>query len=477
MSLAPPVPPRAPEAASPGGGPRPAASHLPDPPGPRDTLPLLRLVRFRRDPRRALQELAARHGDVATFRIGRRHFYLLSHPDLVRDVLVTHHRSFIKSYALQRARVLLGQGLLTSEDPVHLRQRRLSQPAFHRDRVAAMGATMVRWAEETAGRWRAGMEVDAGREMNRLTLSIAGETLLGAGVADEADEIRTALTDALGLFHRLHNPFGELLDRLPVPGTLRMRRARARLDATIHRAIAHRRAAGEERDDLLGMLLAARDEEGDGGGMTDALLRDELLTLFLAGHETTANALAWTWHLLAEHPEAEARLHGELRAVLAGRAPTAADHGALPFTRAVLAEAMRLYPPAWTMGREPLEDYDAGGYRLRRGSVVLMSPWIIHRDPRWWSEPAAFRPERWMEPDFEASLPRFAYFPFGGGPRKCIGEGFAWMEGVLALASMARRWRLRPVPGTKVFAEALITLRPVGLRMRVEAVQGGAGSS
>ena len=470
MSLAPPVPPRAPEAASPGGGPRLAASHLSDPPGPRDTLPLLRLVRFRRDPRAALQRLAAEHGDVATFRIGRRHFYLLSHPDLVRDVLVTHHRNFVKSYALQRARVLLGQGLLTSEGAVHLRQRRLSQPAFHRDRVAAMGAAMVRWAEETAGRWRAGMEVDAGREMNRLTLAIAGETLLGAGVADEADEIRRALTDALGLFHRLHNPFGELLDRLPVPGTIRMRRARERLDATIHRAIAHRRALGEGRDDLLGMLLAARDDEGDGGGMTDALLRDELLTLFLAGHETTANALAWTWHLLAQHPEAEARLHDELRTVLAGRAPTAADFGALPFARAVLAESMRLYPPAWTMGREPLEDYDAGGYRLRRGSVVLMSPWIVHRDPRWWSEPAAFRPERWMEPDFEASLPRFAYFPFGGGPRKCIGEGFAWMEGVLALAAMARRWRLRPVPGARVVPQALITLRPVALRMRVEAV-------
>jgi cytochrome P450 len=469
MSLAPPAPPSAPEAAFPGGGPRPA-SHLPDPPGPRDTVPLLRLLRFRRDPRAALQSLATGCGDVAAFRMGPRRFYLLSHPDLVRDVLVTHHRTFIKSYALQRARVLLGEGLLTSEDPVHLRQRRLSQPAFHRERVAGMGAAMVRWAEATADRWRPGMEVDAGAEMNRLTLAIAGETLLGAGgVADEADEIRTALTDALGLFHRLHNPFGELLDRLPVPGTLRMRRARARLDETIFRAIAHRRAQPAGRDDLLGMLLAARDDEGDGGGMTDALLRDELLTLFLAGHETTANALAWTWHLLASHPQAEARLHAELRDVLGGRSPAAADFPALPFARAVLAESMRLYPPAWTIGREPREDYAAGGYRIRRGSIVLMSPWIVHRDPRWWDAPAEFRPERWMEPDFEASLPRFAYFPFGGGPRKCIGEGFAWMEGVLALASMARRWRLRPVPGPPVRGQALITLRPVGLRMRVEA--------
>jgi cytochrome P450 len=427
------------------------------------------LVRFRRDPTAALAGLKQQFGDVATFRLGRRRLYLISHPDLVRDVFVTHHRNFIKSYALQRARVLLGQGLLTSEGEFHLRQRRLAQPSFHRDRVAAMAATMARLAGETADGWRAGMEVDAGAEMNRMTLAIAGETLLGAQVAEEADEIRVALTDALGLFNRLHNPFGELLDRLPVPGTLRMRRARARLDETVYRVIAQRRASGEERDDLLGMLLASRDEEGDGGGMTDEQLRDELLTLFLAGHETTANALGWCWHLLAQHPEAEARLHDELRAVLGGRPPSAADYPRLPFTRAVLAEAMRVRPPAWTIGRQPLQDYDAGGYRIRAGSIVLMSPWVIHRDPRWWSDPEAFRPERWMEPDFEASLPRFAYFPFGGGIRKCIGEGFAWMEGVLSLAALASRWRLRLVDGAKVVAEPRITLRPVGLRMRVEA--------
>ena len=469
MSMAPPA--STPEAASPRGGPNPQ-SRLPDPPGPADRLPLLRLVRFRRDPTAALRTLRDAHGDVATFRLGRKRLYLLSHPDLVRDVIVTHHRNFIKSYALQRARVLLGHGLLTSEGEMHLRQRRLAQPAFHRDRVAAMARAMVRFAGETADGWREGMEVDAGTEMNRLTLAIAGETLLGAGVRDEADEIRDALTDALALFNRLHNPFGELLDRLPVPGTLRMRRARARLDATIYRAIAQRRALGEDRDDLLGMLLAARDDEGDGGGMTDEQLRDELLTLFLAGHETTANALGWTWHLLAAHPEAEARMHDELRTVLGGRAPAAGDYGALPYTRAVLAESMRLYPPAWTVGREPLEDYEAGGYRIRAGSIVLMSPWIIHRDPRWWADAESFRPERWLAPDFEASLPRFAYFPFGGGVRKCIGEGFAWMEGVLTLATIASRWRLRPVPGARVVAEPRITLRPVGLRMRVERSAG-----
>jgi cytochrome P450 len=457
---------RAPHAAPPAGG--AAIALLPDPPGPRGRGTPLRLVRFGRNPLHAIHRLYLRYGDVVTTSLGRRRMYILSHPEMVRHVLVTHHRNFIKSLALQRAQVLLGQGLLTSEGDFHLRQRRLAQPAFHRDRIAAMAATMTAGAEGAADRWRDGLEVDATREMNRLTLAIAGRTLLGVDVEGEADELGRSLTAALGLFDRLYNPFAPLLDRIPVPGTVRMRRARERLDATIYRAIAERRASGDDRDDLLGMLLAARDEEGDGGGMTDRQLRDELLTLFLAGHETTANALAWTWHLLAGHPEAEARLHAELRTVLGGRAPTVDDYPALPYTRAVLAESMRLHPPAWTVGRQPLEDFEAGGYRIRAGTIVLMSPWIVHHDARWWDEPYAFRPERWTAPDFEATLPRFAYFPVGGGPRKCIGEGFAWMEGVLALATLARRWRLRHLPGVEVVGKPGITLRPMGLRMRVE---------
>lgn len=443
---------------------------FPDPPGPRPVLPLARLFAFRRDPPGDLLRMQARWGDVASFRIGPRWFYLISDPELVRQVLVTDHRTFTKSLALQRARVLLGEGLLTSEGEFHLRQRRLAQPAFHRERVAGMAAAMVRHAEATADGWRAGMRVDAAREMMRMTLGIAGETLLGADVGGEADEIGGALSDALGLFTRLHNPIGVLLDRLPISGTLRMRRARQRLDETIYRVIAERRASGEERDDLLGMLLAARDEEADGAGMTDLQLRDELLTLFLAGHETTANALAWTWHLLARNPDAEARLHDELRTVLGGRAPVAADFPALPYTRAVVSESMRLYPPAWTIGREPVRDWRAGGYRIRAGSVVLVSPWVVHHDARWWSEPWAFRPERWMD-GAEAGQTRFAYFPFGGGIRKCIGEGFAWMELVLALATLARRWRLVSIPGVEPVPEPRITLRPVGLQMRVDTTR------
>jgi cytochrome P450 len=441
-----------------------AVRALPLPPGPRG-LPFRHLPAFRRDPLAFLESAHRRYGDVLHFSFGPRHITFLAHPDQVRDVLVTQHRNFIKSGALQRARVMLGEGLLTSEGELHLRQRRLAQPAFHRERIAALGETMVAYARRAADAWRPGQELDVAREMNHLALSIAGKTLYGADVGDEADEIGAALNAAMVTFRkRITNPLGLLLDRLPVPGTLKVQRAIARLDATIYRLIAARRASGEDRGDLLSMLLAARDDEGDGGGMSDQLLRDEALTLFLAGHETTANALAWSWHLLAANPEAEAALHAELDAVLAGRAPTADDLACLPYTRAVLAESMRLNPPAWAIGREPLEDFAVGGFRVRAGTVVLMSPWVTHRDPRWWPDPERFNPGRWTD-EAEAERPRFAYFPFGGGPRKCIGEGFAWTEGMLVLATLAQRWRLAHAPGAEVGRQPLITLRPTGLRM------------
>ena len=439
---------------------------LAEPPGPPRGFPFAGLRAFQRDPIASLERVHARHGDVVHWRFGPRHVYLLAHPEHVRQVLVTEHRNFTKSKALQRARIVLGNGLLTSEGEFHLRQRRLAQPAFHRERIAALGATMVRFAGEAADRWLPGETLDVTREMNRLTLAIAGKTLFGADVQAEADEIFSALTDTLEAFKRLTNPFGAILDRLPLPTTLRVKRAGARLDATVLRMVAARRAEGEDRGDLLSMLLAARDDEGDGGGMTDRQLRDEVLTLFLAGHETTANALAWTWHLLAANPGAEAALHAELDAVLAGRAPTADDLPRLPCTRAVFAEAMRLFPPAWAIGREPKEAFSVDGFRVRAGSVVLMSPWLTHRDARWWPDPERFDPSRWT-PEAEAAQPRFAYFPFGGGPRKCIGEGFAWTEGILVLAALARRWRFRAA-APQVGRQPLITLRPVGLSMVAE---------
>jgi cytochrome P450 len=441
--------------------------NAPTPPGPRARLSLLGLLRFRRDSTGFLARVAREHGDVAHFRFGSRRLYLLSHPDHVRDVLVTRHRNFIKSYALQRSRVLLGHGLLTSEGEFHLRQRRLVQPAFHRDRIEAYGRTMAEHATRMADGWSDGAIVDMAAEMGRLTLGIVGRTLFDADVEDEADELGRALSDAMVLFDRLTIPFTEWLDRLPLPSNRRFFAARERLDATIHRMIEEHRIGGD-RGDLLSMLLAARDEEGDGGRMTGEQLRDEALTLFLAGHETTANALTWTWFLLSQHPHVEARLHAELEMVLGGRAPEPGDLPRLGYTRAVLAESMRLFPPAWVIGRQPKEDFEIGGFRIPAGTIVMMSPWVIQRDPRFWSDPLRFDPERWA-PDAEAARHRFAYFPFGAGPRKCIGEAFAWMEGVLVLAALARRWRARLVPGHPVATRPLITLRPRhGMRMSLE---------
>ena len=417
------------------------------------------LVAFRRNPLSFLTRVARTHGDAVYWRGGPVEFVLLNHPDFVKDVLVTRQAKFVKSRGLQRAKRFLGEGLLTSEGEQHRRARRLAQPAFHRERVASYGEAMVAAAERTRDRWRADEPIDASVEMMRLTLAVAGRTLFGADVEGEADEIREALTLVMGQFNRLVMPFSEYLDRLPLPSNRRAERAAARLDATIFRMIAERRASAEERGDLLSLLLAARDVEGDGSGMSDTQLRDEAMTIFLAGHETTANALTWTWYLLSQDADVEARLHEELDAVLGGRPPTVADLPRLPVAEAVIAEAMRLYPPAWAVGRQALEELEIGGYRVPKGAMVLMSQWVMHRDARFWPRPDRFDPDRWT-PEARASRPKFAYFPFGGGARVCIGESFAWMEGVLLLATLAQRWQLRLAPGARVATQALITLRP-----------------
>jgi cytochrome P450 len=407
---------------------------------------------------------------VARFKAGPQSVYLLSHPDYVRDVLVTNNARFKKGRALQRAKRLLGEGLLTSEGEFHRRQRRLAQPAFHKQRVAAYGRVMVEYAEGVSARWRDRQELDISEEMMRLTLAVVGKTLFDADVESDADEVGAALTEVMNLFGYLMLPFSELLEKLPLPPRRRFLRARARLDAVIYRIIEERRREGRDRGDLLSTLLDAVDEEGDGTGMTNEQLRDEVMTIFLAGHETTANALTWAWYLLAQNPEAEGRLHAELDEVLAGgRAPAPEDVPALRYTEMVVAETMRLYPPAWTLGRLALEDYEVGGYIIPRGSLVLVSQYVIQRDPRFWPDPERFDPERWT-PEAKAARPQFAYFPFGGGPRRCVGEGFAWSEAVLILATLARRWRAHVIPGRAVEARPRITLRPGpgGVPMRIE---------
>ena len=432
--------------------------------------PVGQMYAFSRDPLTLLAGVAREYGDVARFWGGPRPIYLLSHPDHVRDMLVTHNARFRKGRALQRAKRLLGEGLLTSEGEFHRRQRRLAQPAFHRQRVAAYGRVMVEYAERTSARWRDRQELDVSEEMMRLTLAVVGKTLFDAEVESDADEVGSALTEVMNLFGYLMLPFSELLEKLPLPPQRRFLRARARLDAVIYRIIEERRREGRDRGDLLSTLLDAVDEEGDRTGMTDEQLRDEVMTIFLAGHETTANALTWAWFLLAQNPEAEATLHAELDEVLAGgRAPTPEDVPALRYTEMVVSETMRLYPPAWALGRLALVDYEVGGYLIPRGSLVLVSQYVMHRDPRFWPEPERFDPERWTA-EAKAARPQFSYFPFGGGPRRCVGEGFAWTEAVLIRAALARRWRLRLPPGTVVPTEPRITLRPGkgGIPMKVE---------
>ena len=442
---------------------------LPFPPGPRAMFPGRTLVAMRRDPLRFFMGLARDYGDVAGFRLGPERVVLLNHPDHIKAVLVTDARTFLKGRGLERAKRLLGQGLLTSEGESHRRQRRLAQPAFHRQRVAAYGAAMTGSAERARERWEDGDTLDIHAEMMALTLEIVGKTLFDADVGAEAAEIREALTVTMQLFDTVMLPFTELLDRLPLPWNRRFERARARLDATIYRLIDERRASGEDRGDLLSMLLLAQDVEGDGGRMTDLQLRDEAMTIFLAGHETTANALTWTWYLLAQHSDVEAKLHAEVDTVLGDRLPTADDLAQLPFTRQVLAESMRLYPPAWILGRRAIAEYQVSGYALPARTIVLLSQYVTHHDARFFPDPYAFDPGRWT-PEAQATRPRFSYFPFGGGPRGCIGEQFAWMEGILLLATIAQRWRFRLAPGHPVAPYPSITLRPAhGIRMTVHA--------
>jgi cytochrome P450 len=437
------------------------------PPGPPRSLLTTLLYLPARDPLHFFSSMAQTYGDLAYVRMGGEDVFLVNDPRQIRDILVTHQHNFLKGRGLERARRLLGQGLLTSEKETHRRQRRLMQPAFHKDRIAAYAAVMTEYADRMQRGWVDGSTIDAAQEMNRLTLAVVGKTLFDADVESQARDVGRALTAVMDSFWMLMLPLVDTLERLPIPRLRRARAARAQLDAIIYRMIEERRRSPGDRGDLLSMLLLAQDQEGDGRGMTDQQVRDEAMTIFLAGHETTANALAWTWYLLSEAPEVEHRLHEEVDRVLGGRLPTVDDLGRLPYTEQVVTESMRLYPPAWIIGRRAIADYPLDGFIIPARSVVVMSPYLVHRNSRYFSEPARFNPERWT-PEFKAALPPFAYFPFGGGARRCIGESFAWMELILVVSTLAQRWRLRLMTGQQVTPQPVITLRiKNGLRMNL----------
>jgi cytochrome P450 len=426
------------------------------PPGPDSNSWTGSFTRYSRDPLAFLPNAVRTYGDVVGLRFFNYRIYFVNHPNVIEDVLVNEARKFAKGRVLKKNKRLFGAGLLTSEGDFWLRQRRLSQPAFHRARIASYAAAMVKYAVQLAGSWQDGEARDIHAEMMRVTLQIVGKTLFGVEVDHQAQKVG----DALETLMELNSDFRRLMmvpAWLPTPTNVKAELAVRRLDKIIYRIITEGRASGNDKGDLLSMLLHAQDE--DGSRMNDRQLRDEALTLFLAGHETTAGTLSWTWWLLAQHPEVEAKFHAELNSVLAGRNPTLEDLPRLRYTDHVVTESMRLYPPAWGMARLAVEDVEIGGYLVPKGSGVSLAQWVVHRDPRWYDSPDEFRPERWAG-DLAKRLPRFAYFPFGGGPRQCIGNSFALMETTLVLATIAQRFRFRLMPEYPVVPIPSITLRP-----------------
>jgi cytochrome P450 len=423
------------------------------------------------------EHLAATYGRIAHYKLGWQHIVFINHPDFIREILVNHPQEMIKERTQRRMKILLGEGLITSEGAFHMRQRRIAAPAFHRQRIAAYADVMTERAALRRETWHAGQTIDIGAEMMQLALEVVARTLFNTDVTSDVLAINQEVNVIMDLYNYLISlPLAEAYLYAPLPGLTRFRRARARLNAVVHRIIADHRSrahAGNTADsgDLLSMLMASRDEEGgatDGTGMTDEQLRDEIITIFLAGYETVANALTWTWLLLAQNPEAEARFHAELNRVLNGSTATMDDLPQLRYTEMVFAESMRIYPPAWAMGRQSTAPVALGPYRFPAGTYFFFSQYVMQRDPEYFPDPLRFDPERFT-PEAKAARPRFTYFPFGGGGRQCIGESFAWMEGVLLLATIAQKWRLRLLPDQQIDVQPKITLRPkYPIHMRVE---------
>jgi cytochrome P450 len=429
------------------------------PPGPKGKLLTGNLGDMRQSALAFFARCAREFGDVATFRLGLRRIFLVSQPRLIEEVLVTNAKNFTKHFGARLLRSTLGNGLLTSEGAFWLRQRRLIQPSFSRERISTYAPVMVELTDRLIATWRDGETRDVHANMTRLTLEIIARAMFGADVGEKAVTVGEAVADlAAGLARRFQS-IVRLPSFMPGPANLRRRRAAQQIDAILYEIIDKRRQSKEVGEDLLGILIRACDAD-DGAHMTDQQLRDEAITLFLAGHDTTALTLTWGLYLLARHPEAARALEAELDEVLAGRTPTAADLPRLRYTDMVIREIMRLYPSAYVVGRQAIAPCELGGYRVPAGGTILMSQWAVHRDPRWYEEAEQFRPERWAD-GLERRLPKFAYFPFGGGPRVCIGNHFAQMEAVLVLAAIARKWRVSVPAGEEpVQPKPQITLRP-----------------
>jgi cytochrome P450 len=413
------------------------------------------LLPLRRDALNFLD--VCRHAaDVVALRLGPRNARLITDPDLAGQVLTADYGHFHKGQGLQSARPLLGNGLLLSEDDVHKRQRKLVQPAFKPGRIEQYGPIVSDCAQRAMADWRDGDPVDLSREMTALTLVVVARSLFGSVIDDQVDQLSAAMDVMMASFPRHLNPLAPLLFRLPLPATRRYDKAAAALDRSIRGMIARRATDTRTSGDLLGDLIAARDGQV---GMTGTELRDEVMTLLVAGHETTANALAWTLYLIAAHPEVDRRLAAELSSVIGDRPVTAADLGKLPYLHQVIQESLRLMPPVWLVGRRAMHDQTVGGHEIQRDTLVLLSQYVMHRDPRWFDAPTTFDPDRWA-PGRGGDRPRFAFVPFGAGRRVCVGASFANVEMGIVLASLLSRWRFQPRAGYRPQIQPLITLRP-----------------
>jgi len=433
------------------------------PPGPKPKISLINLVRFRRNSLGFLKQIYQEYGDIVHFKMGPLRILLLNHPDYIKEVLSTQQSNFVKGRPLEMAKELLGEGLLTSEGEFHKRQSRIIQPAFHRKMMGTYAPAMTEYALRLMNKWEDGMSVDMMQEMIKMSTGIAGKTMFNVDIEEEAPEINQALDAVMGLFDRVSLPFAEYLLKIPLPGTIRFFRAKSKLDHTIYKVIRERREIKLNNGDLLSLLLKEQEE----GEMSDRQIRDEALTLFLTGFDTTSLALTWTWYLISQHPQVEAELHEELDRVLQGRLPTLEDYPNLKFTRMVFAESMRLYPPIYIIARQAVEAFTIGEYEVPKKTIVLVSPYLIHHDSRFHSNPEVFNPHNWDDrPGIQH--PRYEYFPFSEGPRSCIGQHYAWLEGVMILASIAQFWKVKMVPDHPVEIAQLLNLRPkYGMKMEV----------
>ncbi|MFY9869403.1 MAG: cytochrome P450 [Candidatus Nitrosopolaris sp.] len=445
------------------------------PPGPHSILPNKLFREFMRDPIKTLTDIANTYGNICHFKFGRQHIYLVNDPNHIKDILIRNYKNFIKTRGLQVAKRLLGEGLVTSEGEYHDRQRRLIQPTFHPTRIKGYGDIITSHAIRMCERWKDGITLDIHKEMMHVTLEIISTAVLGSDIKPEEDEVGVALQTCLEYFNRLQMPFGELIEKIPIlPINKGYQSAKKKLDSIVYSMIEEHRDKESvyHQEDLLYTLLQAQDTEAGIGRMTDLQLKDEVMTIFLAGHETTSNALTWTFYLLSQNPTADDRLYAELCSVFGDkntkRILTVEDIPNLVYTEKVFRESMRLYPPAWTIGRKVVNDYKVGKYTIPARSIILMSQYVMHHDSRYFSDPDVFYPDRWTK-EAKLQLPRFSYFPFGGGIRGCVGEPFAWMEGILLLATICRQWRMHHDTGHKVGLKPLITLRPkYGMHMKLE---------